>query len=400
MRRETKKKIAAIFLLLLAFVIVFLIIKPMVISRKSGFVTYSKDVDLKTFDQVSTIAYDKNGQKIQVVADKVVENDENKYVMQKATSSIDLNNGDICYISADNVCNKDENLVALNGNVTLHTKSGIFMQTPSCIVNTVDKISRGTSHINMVKNDIALSGDGYLINLANKFIIIDNNSHILSKDGELFSNKLQATLAQGNKLKTADALGNVKCKTAQYYLTANKMHYDTHNIVAQGNVKILYIHGQLYSDKVTAIHKKNILDTIEAVGNAKYISEQYVIKSDKLIYKNDAILQAINHVHLTYMTKNETYNIFANAMYATIYQGKIVAISAKNNLFIKTSNDTIRANYGTMKDQKIYLSENVVISGEHGDIFGETAELDMNTGKVMITKSSGIINEGNLANTK
>lgn len=274
------------------------------------------------------------------------------------------------------------------------------MQTPSCVVSTTDKISRGTSHIVMAKNDITLSGDGYRIDLNNKSIEIDRNAHILSKNGELFSAKLQATLANENKLKKADASGNVKYKTPQYSLTANTMHYDINNVIAKGNVKVLYMQGRLSSDKLTATHKKNVLDTIEASGTAKYSTESYTIEAGRLIYKNNGTLQALNNAHLIYTTPKDIYNIFANAMYATIHKGKIVTVSAKNNLLIKTQGDIIKAHSGTMKNQKIYLSGDVKISGEHGNIFGESAELDMNTGRVILTKSSGMINERSIANTE
>ena len=51
----------------------------------------------------------------------------------------------------------------------------------------------------------------------------------------------------------------------------------------------------------------------------------------------------------------------------------------------------VRANEGFLEGNKIHLYGNVAITNIYGNIFGEQAVLDLDTGNASIKKSSGVV---------
>ena len=74
-------------------------------------------------------------------------------------------------------------------------------------------------------------------------------------------------------------------------------------------------------------------------------------------------------------------------------KSEITEITADGNVRIKTKDSVVKADHGVYKDNKMTVSGNVVISKERGDVFGEIAELDVETENISVKKSSGIVSE-------
>ncbi|GHU16981.1 hypothetical protein FACS189472_03230 [Alphaproteobacteria bacterium] len=234
-------------------------------------------------------------------------------------------------------------------------------------------------------------------------------------------------------VKSIDAIGNASCTSPDYTLTAKKnILYQrdvgsdnaslpsesyastifnaeaASKIIADSNVTLRHKSdgSTVYCDKmVINLDGDNLSDmksvkSIDATGNAKCTSPDYTLTAAKILYQRGvtkAASKLIADSKVTFICKKsgKTFDIRSGHMIATLDgKGSIEEVEATNSLIIKTANATIRSSSGVLRDNKIMASGSVAISSPEGDIFGETAVFDINTGGISVSKSSGVVTDG------
>lgn len=341
---------------------------------------------------------DASGKEIVITSKKVIEDNKDSYIFENVKSDFSLSNketgtitadkgriirkrssedgtesinkGSISSISSDNdVKNKNEEddiksqdnhnheiksdsqsdsnnnngICKFKDNVVMVTKSGLSLNTDEATFDSQSKIIYSESPISIIKNEAKITAEGYRFDTDKNILELKRNAKAVVKDREIFSNQMTIFIDNGKSesLKKVIAKGNVRFKSAGYELyTPDSLIYENNQLRAEHSVELKYRKGSgiftITSYRMVALLEKTKSDSSEiyeilADGNVQIKTKDSVVKSDHAIYKKNF--------------------------------GKVEA-------------------YG-----------NVIISREIGDIFGEKAELDLNTGMISINKSSGVVRD-------
>lgn len=296
------------------------------------------DIEKNTFSNFSYKTYDAKGKEIVVTSDKVSEEKKDNYTFENFKSSFVLSSGECGEVSAKiaKAINGDKTVCDFIGNVKLTTDSGLLMKSEKAFANFNTKIITGSTPVSITKNGFNLSGDNYHF---------DINKHILILTGT----------AKGNSEKQK---------------------------------------RKISSEKMTIQFSDKDIKSLEANGKSSFISPDYELYAKKSITYKVGQLHAESNVNLLYKKDASTFNIKSDKMNAILDEkSSIVEAFAYGNLIIKTKDAIVRSNKGSFKNDKIVAIGNVRISSEHGDVFGEIAELNVSTGAISVKKSSGIIND-------
>lgn len=318
---------------------------------------------------------DASGKEIVITSKKVIEENKDSYIFEDVKSDFSLSNKESGTITADkgkiikksssenlsknineeNVGpsgsvennikddgnNNDDNkgICEFKDNVVMATKSGLSLKTDKATFDSQSKIIYGESPISITKNEAKITAKGYRFDTDKNVLELKQNAKVVVRDREIISDQMTIFIdnSKSESLKKVIAKGNVRLKSVGYDLfTPDSLVYEDNQLRAEHSVELKYRDGggiyTITSYKMVAFLKKNKSNSNEiyeilASGNVQIKTKDAIVKSDRAIYKKNL--------------------------------GKIEA-------------------YGS-----------VIISREIGDIFGEKAELDLNTGMVSIKKTSG-----------
>jgi lipopolysaccharide export system protein LptA len=337
-RRRTRIKFIAVFFVVVAAAILAALM-VFIFGTKKTFLgdSFSSQND-NFFYKVRLRAYGNNVKEINLLSDDIHESGKDSYVLKNMLSTFTLTNGETLTISADvtKAVGEGKMQCEFTENVKLSTKSGLMAETAKMFLDIDEKTARGDMAIVITIKDTKLSGGKYLCDMNNNVLTLSHNAEGTNKIGKINADELII-----------------------YFDDANK---------------------------------KNIR-RMNATGNAIYSADIYTIKAKKLLYGNDMI-EAQNDIVLLFQKDGNSYKVQAAFMRAHISQGTIAYVEASGSLLIKTKDATIHANKGTFKGDKIKVAGDVVVSGESGRLFGNAATLNIQTGDVSISQSSGIVNDG------
>ncbi|MDR0968594.1 MAG: LPS export ABC transporter periplasmic protein LptC [Holosporaceae bacterium] len=182
-------------------------------------------------------------------------------------------------------------------------------------------------------------------------------------------------------------------------INTEKMFVDQTKKIASGDSEVVIRKGdaKLSSKKYFFDMNERVLTLI---GDAKGFLKSNKVASEKLIIrfddagKNIKSADAINKVVLFYEKEDKKYEVRSDVMLAQIRGGEVESAKASGSLIIKTKDAIIRGRRGILKGDKIEVYDDVAISSEQGNVFGNAATLDVKTGDIIIDKSSGVLDDG------
>ncbi|GHU11244.1 hypothetical protein FACS189449_02300 [Alphaproteobacteria bacterium] len=418
-RRRRIKFISIVFALLAVGIIAFVL----------AYVLDTKNSDCDTFQFANSSAesvlsdvtyktYDAGGKEITLSSKRITEEKKDNYILEKMISDFQLSDGERGNISSNTtkVIKDDKTICEFSGNVKFTTSSGLEMTTEKSIVDFNQKTAVGNTDLLMEKDGLRLSSNNYHFDLDNNVATLIGNAKGFSNENTIYSDKMVIRFFSkketGNlsntkpekSIKSVDAIGHVKCTSADYILTAQKnILYTPQSVVADSNVVLVYKSdgSTVYCDKmVIVLESDNLSDaksikSVDAIGHARCTSTDYILTAQKNIMYTSQSIIADSNVTLIYKKDEKTFDIRSGHMVATLDgNGRIKEVNATNSLTIKTADATIHSNRGVLRDNKVTAFGNVVISRPDGDVFGETAVFDVNTGNISIDKSSGIVTDG------
>lgn len=126
--------------------------------------------------------------------------------------------------------------------------------------------------------------------------------------------------------------------------------------------------------------------------NAAKIAIAFTRDGDKVVVKE---VTADGNAVLVHKNKGKEYKIFSANLNAVVSpSGEVMEVRTPSCVKIKTDTGVIRANSGIFKDGIVSVCGNVSILNEYGNVFGEKATLNLNTGKMAVDRSSGIVRDG------
>lgn len=295
------------------------------------------------FSKVSYTTLNQNGEKVLITSDYVRELENKHYALENMNASFSLANGDDGRISANKTTaiNGDDTVCDFSGNVILATKSGLHIKTESVRLDFNKKFATGSDNVFIKYNETELCGKGFTFDMQLRELILSSNAIAKKNESEIKSNKIIVHLSndQGdNNIKMAKAIGYPHYKSKEYDLKASEsIMYSGNVMIANKHVRLLYLSYDINCD-----HMRALLDT----------------------------------------------------------EGKIKEITARDNLTIKTENARITASYGVFDGDHIKVYEKVTISNQDGDIFGDAAILNVQTGEIKIKNTNGIMDDGKIKNYK
>jgi lipopolysaccharide export system protein LptA len=315
----------------------------------SEILKFAINTNANMFSNISYKTYDSNGKEITLSSEKVTEEEKNNFVFQQMTSNFSLSNGENCSVSADTtkLIKEDKTICEFTGNVKFSTSSGVQLKTEKSVVDFEKKTADGNSDIFVEKDNARLGARNYHLDIENKIAILTGNAHVTSNNHTISCDKMIVcflgdlkNLSDTKSIKSINAEGNAKLASPNYTLTA----------------------------------KKNILYTAASTV---------------------ASIVADTRVNLVYKKGKKVFDIKSGHMIAILDKNnRIEEINATNFLTIKTPDAIIKSKKGILKGNKASVFGNVVISGANGDVFGESAVLDIDTGSIAIEKSCGIVSDG------
>ena len=241
-------------------------------------------------------------------------------------------------ISADKTLalTKEAKKCEFTGHVRLTTDKGLVLETEKSFVDFDKNIADGDVAVSITQNDVRLSSEKYHFDMSNKIAVLTERAIGYIGDDCVNSDQLVIELSNANKkeLKKVRALGNASYQTKQYLLkAAGYIEYDKENVRA--------------------------------------------FKSVKLKYKQNGI----------------TYNISADNLCGKIKNNVLHNVSAKGHLIIKTNDTLITGDKGTLRDNVLTVTDNVVVSNIRGKVLCREAILNTVTNEMQIYNSKGIISE-------
>jgi hypothetical protein len=322
------------------FLVVNLIIPVISAKKYAANVAFRQTGEGNAFSNVSFTTRDGRGRNISLTSDRIYESQKDHFIYENTTVNFTMSseeNGTICS-DITKAIRSDKTICELLGHVELKTDKGLLIKTEKSLVDFNKKAISGDADITIVRGNITASSRRYFF---------DMNENILTLKSE------------------------AKCIMCEDSVTAEE----------------IIIHFNGWDEKNT----KSIL----AIGNASYVSANYSLSAKHAIRFQGNNINADDEVVLFYKRNGNNYQIKSDHMRATLNKnGTIGDVEANGSLIIKEKSATIRANRGIFRNEKITAHGNVVITGKNGDIFGDTAVLDINTGGVMMSNCSGIVADG------
>jgi hypothetical protein len=291
------------------------------------------------FSEVVFKMYNEKGKEIHLKSDKISEDEKDHFTFHNISLSFAMPNGENGTVTANTVkaFRADKTICEFSNNVIFKTDSGLTIKTEKSYVDFERKLASGSSNITLTRGNAKASSKKYLFDMGKNILTLIDEAKGCFKTDKVASNKI------------------VICFSNEH---------------------------------------SNSVKNLEAIGNASYVSLSYNLQArQSILYQVDSI-EASDHVILLYKSNAHDYDIRSNRLHATLDKdGKISKVIATGSLIIKTNNATICADKGVFLNDKINVYGNVIISGEQGDILGNSAVLDMRTGEVSVDNSCGIINE-------
>jgi lipopolysaccharide assembly outer membrane protein LptD (OstA) len=250
-----------------------------------------------------------------------------------------MSSGETLKISSDvtNAIRKDKTQCEFIGNVKLSTKSGLLMKTAKLFADFDQKIAHGNTEIVISQDDTMVSAKKYFFDMNKNILILKDH--------------------------------------ANGYLKSNKINADRLVI------------------RFDNMHEKNV-QNMDAFGNITYTTKDYVLRVQKSILYSSNKIYARGNVILLHRKNGNLYDVRSDSMEAQINNGTLDNIKANHSLTIKTNNAMIRADKGILKGDKIKVIGNVEVSGKQRNILGSSGILDIKTGDIFISNSSGIVDDG------
>jgi lipopolysaccharide assembly outer membrane protein LptD (OstA) len=293
-------------------------------------------------------AYDSKGKEVTLASSDVTEVKKGDYVLKNISSSFQLSDTESGSITSDvtKISKIDEPICEFSGNVQFVTTSGLRLNTEKSIVNFDKKTAIGDVDIAIRKDKSELLANGYDIDIGNNIVTLRGNVHGFSDGKSIFCDKM---ILRFREKSSTESIG--------------------------GN---------------------DSLESMDALGSAKLISADYRLSAYQILYRQSALTASTN-VNLIYKNNEKTFDVKAEHMTAALNgNGKIEEVKADRSLTIKSQDATIRANSGVLSGNKVTVRGNVAISNASGDVFGDVAVLDVDTGDISVSKSSGVINDGRM----
>lgn len=298
---------------------------------------------------------DVSGKEIVITSEKVIEEDKNSYIFEKVKSDFAISNRETGTITADqgkvirgNGEKGSKDVCEFKDNVVMSTNSGLSLRTDKATFDSKKKVIAGESPINITKDEMKISADKYSFDTNKNILELKKKSKAVSRGRELISEQMIIYFdnSKSESIRKVVAKGNISLKSADYDLYArDNLTYDNDRIEADHSVNLLY--------------KKD---------GRKFNINSYKMKA--------------------FLGKKSGGN--------KVNSGEISEVLADGNVRIKTGNSIVNADHAVYKKNggKVVAYGNVIISRDIGNVFGERAELDLETGKVSIRKSSGVVGDG------
>jgi LPS export ABC transporter protein LptC len=346
---RVKVKAIAIFFAFLGLFLIGCVVAFIMTAKRQGASDSlaqppSNAISKNMFSNFSYKTCDSNGKEIVLTSDEVLENKKDNYQLKNIASTFTLSNGEKCFISADTTkaINSDRTVCDFVGHVTLRSESGLLLQTERSFVDFNRKTASGDTAISITGRGIDVSGDKYHFDLNKNMIVL-----------------------------TGNAKGVIQIKSS----LQKKMIFSDQIVI--------------YLDTKS----KKPFKSLEAIKNAKFVSEDYQLTAQEKIVCDNNEMTAISNVELICNKNEQQYTVKSDQMHASFdEQSSIQEVKAKGSLTVKTKSAIIAADSGVFKSNKITVEGSVVVSNEYGDVFGDTAEYDITTGDVSIKKSTAVLN--------
>ena len=338
LRRSKIKTIAVAFglsgFLIIGYVIVSILSSKQFPTTRISGVDLQRNAFLKFFYKTN----DASGKEVVITAEKVIEETKDNFIFEKVTSNFMLPNEETGTITSNfgKVIRGARSICEFRDNVVMTTKSGMLLRTDIAVFDSGKSVISGESRINITKEETKLSADKYSFNTEKNVLTLTQNAKAYNKNQNVVADEL---------------------------------------IIALDN------------------ENDDSIKQLIATGNASLISVDYDLSAkDSLLYEQNKI-RATKNAELIYKKDNKNLNVKSDQMDAFLSEkSDIEEIFADGNVQIKTKDSVVKADHAVYKSSnKVIASGNVVISKEQGDIFGEEAELDLNTENVVVKKSSGIV---------
>ena len=338
LRRSKIKTIAVAFglsgFLIIGYVIVSILSSKQFPTTRISGVGLQRNAFLKFFYKTN----DASGKEVVITAEKVIEETKDNFIFEKVTSNFMLPNEETGTITSNfgKVIRGARSICEFRDNVVMTTKSGMLLRTDIAVFDSGKSVISGESRINITKEETKLSADKYSFNTEKNVLTLTQNAKAYNKNQNVVADEL---------------------------------------IIALDN------------------ENDDSIKQLIATGNASLISVDYDLSAkDSLLYEQNKI-RATKNAELIYKKDNKNLNVKSDQMDAFLSKkSDIEEIFADGNVQIKTKDSVVKADHAVYKSSnKVIASGNVVISKEQGDIFGEEAELDLNTENVVVKKSSGIV---------
>ncbi|MDR2068056.1 MAG: LPS export ABC transporter periplasmic protein LptC [Holosporaceae bacterium] len=330
----------SVFFIVAALGVIVALAIPVISAKK---LISSLDINFhgknNAFSEVTFKTKDDKGRKISLSSKKASESKKDNFIFEDITLTFTMSNGENGTVSADltKAIRADQTLCEFTGNVRLKTDAGLSIETEKSLVDFTKKIASGNDGITISRKDVKASSQKYFFDINKNILTLTGNVEGFLRTDRITSDKMIINFAE------------------EYGKSAKSM---------------------------------------EAVGNAFYVAANYRLRARKNILHSGNNVEARDEVILLYKKNGNHYDVRSDHMRATLDQyGVIDDIVATGSLLIKTKDAIIRADRGVFKGDMVTVCDNVMVSGNQGDIFGNSATLDIRSGEISINNSSGVMDD-------
>lgn len=338
--RRSKIKMIALSFTVLGLVFGGYVLVSVLNNKPKNVVDFSYNPQKNTFSNFSYRTTDNSGKEIEIHAEKVIEENKESFIFKNVNANFMLSSNEKGNITSGvgKMSRGEKPTCEFSENVHLSTESGLFMQTKRAFYDSATECLSGNSKISIEKDDVRLSGNSYNFDTGKNVLILTKRAKAHSNNQDVFANKI---------------------------------------VVAFDS------------------NQKDSVKKFEAQGNATIIAPRYNLSAaDSIIYEAQK-LKATRGVVLLYRKDNgRTFTVQSDKMEAVMDEkSEIIQAIADGSVLIRTADCIIKANQGIYNavTKKIVTSGSVVVSRKQGNVFGEEAELDLNTENVSMKKSSAIL---------
>lgn len=247
------------------------------------------------------------------------------------------------------------------------------------VADTVKETGNNTVLLSHVSSTMALTQDDEALVVAdyvdseyknNTKCKLRGNVKFTTKSGVRLDTQFALVDFKNNIINGDQRVTIVQDKTE---LSGDSFHFDVnkYKLILTGNARGITQSSDINAEKITIVFARNgekvAVKEVNAEGNAV------------LLHKN----------------KGKEYKIFSINLSAFVSPlGEVMEVYTPSRVKIKTDTGVIRANSGIFKDGIVSVCGNVSVLNEYGNIFGEKAALNLNTGEMTVEKSSGVIRDG------